>query len=133
MPDVCADHVLCSFGWAHHAGQVNMTMSAFVERMRLAASPDGQYYYYSGPLGDFPPPISAEVDPWEWLVPLRGARNTTSVWMGYNGSVAHTHYDIFHNFNVQLYGRKRFELFPPAEWTKLYHYPRHHPSCACVW
>ena len=108
-----------------------MTMREFVDHALAADSPDGLfYYYYSGPLSDFPTAVSDDVDPWEWLVPLRGAGNTTSVWMGYNGSTAHTHYDIFHNFNVQLYGRKRFELFPPSQWTKLYHYPRHHPSCA---
>ena len=106
-----------------------MTMADFVARMRAAESPDGAYYYYSGPLQDFPE-IADEVETWEWLVPLRGANNATSVWMGYNGSTAHTHYDIFHNYNVQIYGRKRFQLFPPSEWRKLYHYPRHHPSCA---
>ena len=52
--------------------------------------------------------------------------------MGYDGTTAHTHYDIFNNFNVQLYGRKRFILTPPSEWDKLYPYPRHHPSCKCL-
>jgi hypothetical protein len=109
---------------------VNLTMAALVERMRATTSPDGLFYYYSGPLSDFGPALAAEVHPWDGLVPRPGADNSTSVWIGYNGSVAHTHYDIFHNYNVQLYGRKRFVLYPPATWTQLYHYPRHHPSCA---
>lgn len=54
---------------------------------------------------------------------------TVNAWMGYNGTTAHTHYDIFHNFNVQIYGRKRFLLIPPSNWTAVYHYPRIHPKC----
>jgi ribosomal protein L16 Arg81 hydroxylase len=65
----------------------------------------------------------------EYLATKEGQDVFYSVWMGYNGTTAHTHYDIFNNFNVQLYGRKRYILTPPTEWAKMYLFPRHHPSC----
>jgi hypothetical protein len=38
--------------------------------------------------------------------------------------------DSYYNFNTQLYGRKRFLLFPPSNITAAYIYPFLHPSHA---
>jgi hypothetical protein len=32
----------------------------------------------------------------------------TNVWIGPGGATTFTHYDIFYNFYVQLYGKKRY-------------------------
>jgi len=36
--------------------------------------------------------------------------------------------DNYHNFYVQLYGHKRFLIFPPQEYQKLHPFPFLHPS-----
>jgi hypothetical protein len=50
------------------------------------------------------------------------------VWIGAAGSTTHTHYDISENFYAQIYGVKRFVLFPPEETENLYLYPFLHPG-----
>jgi hypothetical protein len=42
--------------------------------------------------------------------------------------VTPTHYDISHNFFVQLQGRKKVLLFPPQSWQHLYLHPLLHPG-----
>lgn len=98
-----------------------------------AGEASSDFLYYSGPLEDFGPTLAAQVEPSEWMQTHEGSYFTMNCWMGYNGTTAHTHYDIFHNFNVQLYGTKRFLLMPPSEWPNLYHYPRIHPMCTTFW
>ena len=39
--------------------------------------------------------------------------------VGQQGVSAHAHYDGYHNFYVQLVGRKRFVVFPPEAWDDL--------------
>lgn len=53
--------------------------------------------------------------------------SSTQIFMGHSGVIAQTHHDRSHNFFVQIYGRKRFLLFPPSEWEGLYLYPYLHP------
>lgn len=107
--------------------QLDVKTRDFFAKAR-SASANGEYIYVSGPLEDFEA-IAHEVDPIDWMRTSEGEYFTLNVWIGYNGTTAHTHYDIFHNFNVQLYGRKRFLLMPPSDWPNLYHYPRLHPKC----
>jgi lysine-specific demethylase 8 len=52
----------------------------------------------------------------------------TNVWIGGGGATSHCHFDVYHNFYIQIYGRKRFLLFPPEEHTNLYLYPYLHPA-----
>ena len=49
------------------------------------------------------------------------------VWIGSRGVVAHAHLDSVYNFYVQIYGRKRFVLFPPRLFETLKLYPKLHP------
>lgn len=107
------------------------TRQFFARAAQATKEAPKNYYYYSGPLSDFGPKLKADLPKLENLATNEGKDNFYSVWMGYNGTTAHTHYDIFNNFNVQLYGRKKFILTPPSEWDKLYLFPRHHPSCMC--
>ncbi len=44
--------------------------------------------------------------------------------MGGAEVTAAAHYDAVHNLYVQLYGHKRFILFPPIANRVLYTYPR---------
>jgi len=52
----------------------------------------------------------------------------TNVWIGPGGATTHTHYDISQNFYAQIYGVKRFVLFPPEAHEYLYLYPFLHPG-----
>jgi len=73
--------------------------------------------------------LVAEIQPTEFLEvnPLSEKQNI-NFWIGMKGTTAHTHYDVFENFNVQVVGRKRWTLFPPN--STLYLYPFLHPSHA---
>jgi len=51
-----------------------------------------------------------------------------NVWFGSKGSTAAIHHDPFENFFVQIYGRKRFYLFPPSESSNLALHPKTHPK-----
>ncbi len=48
--------------------------------------------------------------------------------MGCRDTTSAAHFDIVDNFYVQLYGRKRFVLFPPMYHRSFYIYPRSHPN-----
>lgn len=51
-----------------------------------------------------------------------------ALWMGSKGAYTNAHYDSVHNFYLQIYGTKRFFLFPPAALEELYLFPRVHPN-----
>lgn len=52
-----------------------------------------------------------------------------NLWVGTRqGLSTPCHYDAAHNLYLQLSGRKRFVLYPPSAWTRLYLFPRMHPS-----
>jgi lysine-specific demethylase 8 len=44
----------------------------------------------------------------------------TRFWIGASGQKSSIHNDSNHGFNAQVYGRKRFILFPPDEYRNLY-------------
>lgn len=58
------------------------------------------------------------------------SRSSINVWIGQPHVIAHCHYDGYHNFYTQLYGRKKFTLLRPTQWPGLYPYPFLHPSHA---
>lgn len=45
---------------------------------------------------------------------------------GLGGTLYHCHYDLQPNLHVQLSGKKRFIVFSPDEWPRLYPFPLHH-------
>jgi len=53
--------------------------------------------------------------------------NELYVWLGGPGIGPGLHYDMDHNFFMQMVGRKRFILFPPWETKNLYPNPSIHP------
>eukprot|EP00939_MAST-03C_sp_MAST-3C-sp1_P003183 g3183.t1 len=65
--------------------------------------------------------VSFLVQPWRKVLEI-------NLWSGTDNITTPLHYDVTHNFYVQIRGRKRFVLFPPKDWRKLYLYPRVHPS-----
>jgi hypothetical protein len=54
--------------------------------------------------------------------------SSANVWAGHSGVLATTHYDSSHNYVVQVFGRKRWLLWPPSELAALRLHPSTHPS-----
>jgi oxalate decarboxylase/phosphoglucose isomerase-like protein (cupin superfamily) len=52
---------------------------------------------------------------------------SSNVWIG-RGSITHMHYDASYNCFVQIYGRKKFLIYPPEYWIHLNLYSSLHPS-----
>lgn len=62
----------------------------------------------------------------EDIHPLPFQNAITTLWVAGEGSITPLHYDPFDNTFVQIYGTKRFLLFPPRFATSAYLYPRLH-------
>ena len=95
----------------------------------LTGGDSGHFMYYSRPVvgGEFAP-LTADLEPRSFLFVDRSeAGNSTNVWLGGQGVVTETHYDMSHNFYLQLDGTKRFELSPPSAYRQLRLHPWIHP------
>ena len=96
----------------------------------------GMEYCWAGKLDDWGKALLAEVVPLDPLMVLSPGFDPhnehlfreTFVWLSPSGTVTPTHYDVSHNFFVQLHGRKRVLLFPPQSWQQLYLQPVLHPG-----
>jgi hypothetical protein len=53
----------------------------------------------------------------------RVPRPKRNLWFAKRGTVTRLHFDLPHNLFAQVYGRKRFILFAPAESSRLYRHP----------
>jgi len=85
---------------------VNITTNAFLENMRHPKK--DEYFYFSTNINKITKKLVAEIQPTEFLEvnPLSEKQNI-NFWIGMKGTTAHTHYDVFENFNVQVVGRKK--------------------------
>lgn len=86
-----------------------------------------RYYYYSGMLDWWPPKLRQEVEPLHFLE-LDPDVSVASVWLAHPHVTAQCHLDRSYNLFVNLYGRKRWTLFPPEKWQALYVHPHLHPN-----
>jgi oxalate decarboxylase/phosphoglucose isomerase-like protein (cupin superfamily) len=64
--------------------------------------------------------LAAEEPGVEITAETRSKHRLTTVWFGPSGATTQAHYDVHDNFYAQLYGRKRFILFPPEQYRELY-------------
>ena len=88
------------------------------------------YIYFTGDIDDVASWAWSDVQPIQELLKLNPKHSSINVWMGQPHVIAHCHYDGYHNFYAQLYGRKKFTLFRPTEWPGISPYPFLHPSHA---
>jgi hypoxia-inducible factor 1-alpha inhibitor (HIF hydroxylase) len=111
-----------------------MTSKEFFEK--VSHPPFKEFYYYTALANDLGNEVYADLAPLEPLMVKNASFKAdiayklrwTNVWIGPSGATTHMHYDIFYNFYAQLYGRKRFILFPPTHRPYLYLYPFLHPG-----
>ena len=101
------------------------------EFAKLLFKPDhGKHVYFTGDIDSLGLWAFDEVQPIGELLSLNPKHSSVNVWIGQPNVIAHCHYDGYHNFYAQLYGRKKFKLYPPTTWPGLYPYPFLHPSHA---
>eukprot|EP01125_Pyxidicula_operculata_P021363 TRINITY_DN8188_c0_g1_i1.p1 TRINITY_DN8188_c0_g1~~TRINITY_DN8188_c0_g1_i1.p1 ORF type:complete len:482 (-),score=72.37 TRINITY_DN8188_c0_g1_i1:170-1615(-) len=98
----------------------------FKKRVKKENDDMYRYYYFMENLETFP--LRSDIQSLDYLtIPWRTIWET-NVWVGNQYMTTPAHYDVLHNFYVQISGYKRFVLFPPTESSKLYLFPRLHPS-----
>jgi len=84
-----------------------------------------EYIYWSGSAREIK--MENDMKPYEPLA-IKKEPKSTNVWISSKGVVAMCHYDMYYNFFVQLRGKKKFILFPPSDFRRLYLHPLHHPG-----
>lgn len=91
--------------------------------------PEGEFMYFNAEIGLLDASLRGDAAPQFFSSQsARLGKVITNVWMGSKGSTAAVHHDPFDNFFVQIYGSKRFTLFPPEVQHALYVYPKTHPA-----
>eukprot|EP00055_Hartaetosiga_balthica_P017009 m.110704 g.110704 ORF g.110704 m.110704 type:complete len:615 (+) comp9227_c0_seq6:74-1918(+) len=116
----------------------NTTMKDLVENITTSPlqSIDMPIGLWAGKLDDLGVEFLADVFPLDMFMVLQPGFDPelehlyrqTHVWFGGTNTSTPVHFDIFHNFFVQVQGRKRFLLFPPSQWQHLYLHPLIHPA-----
>lgn len=107
---------------------VSLTGKEFFERLQNPAP--GRFHYLTSDIDHLGEWAIYDVYPLDELLSPNPSHSSINVWIGQPNVIAHCHYDGYHNFYVQLYGRKKFTLFSPTQWPGLYPYPFLHPSHA---
>jgi hypothetical protein len=111
---------------------INMSRSEARQRFResqyLDNEPLGPYIYYSGNIWqNIFRNVVKDVD-LSTLVDSSIFNSITAlIWMGTAHVIASPHYDSVNNIYIQLHGKKRFRLRPPADVEDLEVYGRYHP------
>jgi lysine-specific demethylase 8 len=82
--------------------------------------PPEEAYFLSEPLAQVAPQLVGDIAVPGWFKEEPDAH----LWIGHAGISSGCHFDIYPNCNVQIYGEKRFILFPPSERRRLYWHPR---------
>jgi hypothetical protein len=103
-----------------------MQSSEFVDGLEA-----GRPLYYNKLIDGNSPlrPVLMEVYPFEFATSTGRMQSTTGhFWWGAGGIRSTPHYDQSQNFFVQIFGRKRFLLSSPGNYSGFYFYPLSHPS-----
>ena len=121
---------LSSFSHRVNPYRTNVVMKAREFFTRIQHPQVGRYHYFTGDIGQLGEWAMEDISPVDSLLSPNPRHSSINVWMGQPNVVAHCHYDGYHNFYAQLYGTKKFTMFPPNSWPGLYPYPFLHPSHA---
>ena len=124
---------------AYLKNKVGVTrLGDFVKAMRSAASP--QRYVLALPLFKQFPQLRQDIEPPDAYMGIpsyypealrRRLKEEPRFFLGPAGTVSALHFDGYHNFFAQVYGRKKFTLIPPEQSRLVYYpwdYPRTHYS-----
>lgn len=89
-----------------------------------------KFLYFTGDIDHLGSWAINDIQPIDELLTLNPSHSSINAWIGQPNVIAHCHYDGYHNFYTQLYGKKRFLLLRPTNWPGVYPYPFLHPSHA---
>lgn len=110
------------FPWFRSSEKISLSPNTLFARIKDKS--DENYYYWNGNI--LGTPLLQDIIPFNILSPT----NKTSqlmIWIGEQKVTAQTHYDIEYNFYVQVFGRKKWIMFPPEAHWELYLFPRLSP------
>eukprot|EP00941_MAST-03F_sp_MAST-3F-sp1_P001168 g1168.t1 len=99
-----------------------------VETAELFGNSSSRHLYFLSRLNALPMEIKSQIGSLGFLSQPWRKIYEVNVWAGTPGVTTPAHYDVTNNFYVQVSGRKRFVLFPPADSNVLYLHPRIHPA-----
>ncbi|EDQ87336.1 uncharacterized protein MONBRDRAFT_33410 [Monosiga brevicollis MX1] len=114
--------------------RVNMSAAEFFQRWNDTTQSTA--VSHSCFLHELPSALSREFQPVEPFVVVQPGvspednhlHRQTRVWFSGARTTTPAHFDLFHNFFIQVHGHKRFLLYPPARWQQLYMWPILHPA-----
>ncbi len=104
-----------------HVRRRTLDLQEYFDRAR-AEGADGRLYAAMQPLTGALAELERDLGSFPYLPSTlrRLARQKVYLWMGPAGCRAPLHIDPLHNFAVQLFGRKRWTLFPASQQPSLY-------------
>ena len=109
--------------WMSHVRLKHMTIEEYFRRTRSETN-GGSLYAAQIPLRGSLSKLNKEIGkpPFNHFSNRlrRVTRQHPNLWVGPGGCVSSLHFDLVHNFNVQICGRKRFVLYDPRDMPYLY-------------
>lgn len=115
--------------------RADVSSSEFFEIANSITRPDQMFYYSVISFDDISETLKSDLHPLEPLIAVPPSMRSsvsnlnisnssnhrlTTLWVGPSGATTRLHYDSFDNFYIQIYGRKRFVIFPPEQHRSFY-------------
>jgi len=81
--------------------------------------------YFATKLRLLPSTLLMDIEPFDKILELDpdSQEENMNFWIGQGGVSAACHYDGYDNINVQVYGRKQWNMYAPSNHTMMYLYP----------
>ncbi len=113
------------------------SMTKLVDVAGKDGSESGEFAYFAGEVSKLGGNLDRDIEPYNYYVVTQVQEDPllemydeiepkATLWMGSKGALTPMHNDAMHNFYVQIYGEKKFTLYPPEAWGHLYLYPKYH-------
>lgn len=85
----------------------------------------GDWNYFAAKMQTMPESLRLDIQPFDKILDLdpSSPEENMNIWIGQQGVSAAAHYDGYDNINVQLYGRKQWNLYAPSNQSLLYLFP----------
>lgn len=99
----------------------SMTIAEYIEKTEHS-EPSGRLYMSQVPITKLIPEVQNDLRafPYQIAFPRRVGNGRGMLWMGPQGCSSALHFDPYHNFYVQLWGKKRWVVFPKSQQHMLY-------------
>ena len=97
----------------------------FFEALFENPSTSGAWNYFAAKMQTMPSSLWLDIQPFDKILDLdpTSHEENMNLWIGQQGVSAAAHYDGYDNINVQLYGRKQWNLYAPNNQSQMYLFP----------